>query len=80
MQGGASLQDQRFEDIDDRQSQGVFDFDLWEAGRDTMDAATSYEELLAKVKDYQRRRKLDSSVKGKMQHGGDPMDVGAVEG
>ncbi len=49
-------------------------FDLWEADRDTTatDAAKSYEEFLAKVKDYSRRRKLDSSVKEKMQHGGDP--------
>ncbi len=42
-------------------------FDLWEADRDTADAAKSYEELLAKIKDYSRRRKLDSSVKEKMQ-------------
>ncbi len=55
-------------------------FDLWEADRDTTDAAKSYEELLGKVKDYTRRRKLNSSAKEKMLHGGDPMDVGAAGG
>ena len=55
-------------------------FDLWEADRDNTDPAKSYEELLTKVKDNSRRRKLDSSAKEKMQHGGDPMDVGAVGG
>ena len=53
-------------------------FGLWEADRDTTHLAKSYEELLTKVKDYSRRRKLDSSAKEKMQHGGDPMDVGAM--
>ncbi len=57
-----------------------FDLDLWEADRDTTDAAKSYEEMLAKVKDYSRRRKWDSSVKEKMRHGGDPKDAGAVGG
>ena len=56
------------------------DFDLWEADRDPADAAKTCEELLNRVKDYARRRKLDSSDKEKMQHGGDPMDVGVVEG
>ncbi len=55
-------------------------FDLWEADRDTADPGTSYEELFRKVKGYARKRKLDSSAKEKMQHGGDPMDVGAVGG
>jgi hypothetical protein len=50
--------------------------DMWEADRDTTDAATYYPELLNKVKDYARRRKLDSSTAEKIQHGGDPMDVG----
>ncbi len=53
-------------------------FDSWEADKDHTDPSKSYEELLSKMKDYSRRRKLDSSVKEKMQHGGDPMDVGAV--
>jgi hypothetical protein len=53
-------------------------FDLWEADRGNTDQAKSYEELLTKVKDYSRSRKLDSSAKEKMQHGGDPMDVGAA--
>ena len=55
-------------------------FDLWEADRDSTDQVKSYEELLTKVKDYSRRRKLDSSAKEKMQHGVDPMDVGPVRG
>ena len=55
-------------------------FDLWEADRDPTDAAKTYEELLKKVKDYARRRKLDTNAKERMQHGGDPMDVGAVGG
>jgi hypothetical protein len=55
-------------------------FDLWEADRDTADAAKSHEELFAKVKEYARRRKLDSPVKKKMHHGGDPMDVVEVSG
>jgi hypothetical protein len=37
-------------------------FDLWEAHRDNTDQAKSYEELLAKVQDFQRRRKLDGSA------------------
>ncbi len=38
-------------------------FALWEADRETSDAAKSYGELLSKVKDHSRRRKLDSSAK-----------------
>ncbi len=55
-------------------------FDLWVADRDTTDAAKSYEELLGEVKDYSMRRKLYSSAGKKMQHGGDPMDVGSFGG
>ena len=55
-------------------------FDLWESDKDHTDPSKSYEELLAKVKDYSRRKKLDNSAKEKMQHGGDPMDVGTVGG
>ncbi len=40
-------------------------FDLWEADRGTTDPGKSYEELLAKVKDYSRRRELGSSGKEK---------------
>ncbi len=54
--------------------------DLWEADRDRTEAAKSYEELLNKVKDNARRRKLDSTVKEKVQQGRDPMDVGTVGG
>ncbi len=38
---------------------------LWEADQDTTDPGKSHEELLAKVEDYSRRRKLDSSAKEK---------------
>ncbi len=55
-------------------------FDLWEADRDTTDAAKSYKELPSKVHDYSRRIELDSSAKKKMQRGGDTMDVGAAGG
>ncbi len=55
-------------------------FDLWEADKDRSDPSKSYEEVLSKVKDYPIRRKLESSVKEKMQHGGGPMDVGAIGG
>jgi hypothetical protein len=55
-------------------------FDLWEAGLDNTDPAKSYDELLAKVKDYLKRRKMDSSAKEKMPYGGDHMDAGSVGG
>jgi hypothetical protein len=55
-------------------------FDQWEADRDNTDPAKLYEELLTKVKDYSRKRKLDSSAKEKMQHGGDPTNVRVVGG
>ncbi len=42
-------------------------FDLWEADRDPTDEAKTYEELSNRVKDYVRRRKLDSSATEKMQ-------------
>ena len=37
-------------------------FDLWEADQDPTNAAKTYVELLNKVKDYARRRKLDTTV------------------
>ena len=55
-------------------------FDLWESDKDHTDPSKSYEELLAKVKDYSRRKKLDNTAREKIQHGGEPMDVGAVGG
>ncbi len=55
-------------------------FDLGEGYRDTTDAAKSYEELLNMDKDYARRRKLNTTAQKNVQHGGDPMDVGAVYG
>ncbi len=30
------------------------------------------------MKDYARRRKLDNTAEENTQHGGDPMDVGAI--
>ncbi len=39
--------------------------DLREADRDHTDPSKSYEELLTKVEDYSRSRKLDSSAKQK---------------
>ncbi len=53
-------------------------FDLWGGDRDATDAAKSYEELLNKVKDYARRRKLDNTAQKNTQHGSDTTDVGAV--
>ena len=53
-------------------------FDIWEADRDTTIAQKSYEEFLTKVKDYSRRRKLDSAAQKNIQRGGDPMDIGQV--
>ncbi len=54
--------------------------DLWEADHDPTSAKKTYEELLNKVKDYARRRKLDTNSKERTQQGGDPADVGAVAG
>ncbi len=54
--------------------------DLWEADHDPTNAKKAYAELLNKVKGYARRRKLDTNAKERMQHGGDPMDVGTVTG
>ena len=50
------------------------------ADHDPTSAAKTHEELLQKVMDNARRRKLDSSAKEKKQQGGDPMDVGVVRG
>ncbi len=55
-------------------------FDLRDGDRFTADAAKSYEELMNKVKDYARRRKLDTAAQETMRCGGDPMDVGAACG
>ncbi len=55
-------------------------FDLWEADRDNADPAKSYGDLVTKVKNHSRRRKLDCSAKERIQHGGDTMDVAAVGG
>ncbi len=45
---------------------------------DHTDAAKDHEELLSKAKDYSRKRKSVSTAQERMQHRGDPMDVGAV--
>ncbi len=55
-------------------------FDLREADHDPTHAKKRYEELLNKFKSYAGRRKLDITVKERMQQGGDPMDVGTVGG
>ncbi len=55
-------------------------FDLWEANKDHTDPNRSYEELLAKVEDHSRKKKLGSSAQERMQHGGDPMNAGVVGG
>ncbi len=47
-------------------------FDLREAHHDPTNAKKACEELLNKVKDYARRRKLDTHAKERMQQGGDP--------
>ena len=54
-------------------------FDMWEADRDPMDPGKSYEELLNKVKDYARRKKLDTSVQKSMTAGHDPLDIGEAD-
>ncbi len=54
--------------------------DLRKVDRDTTDQAKAYDELSANINKYSRIRKLDSSTKEKMQHGSEPMDVGAVGG
>ena len=38
-----------------------------------------FDQVLSKVKDYARRKKLDGAMKTNAQHGRDPMDVGQVE-
>ena len=53
-------------------------FDMWEADRDPTDAAKAYEELLSKVKDYARRKKLDTAAQKQVQAGYDPTDIGAI--
>ncbi len=50
-------------------------FDLWEADHDPTNAKKTYEEVLNKVKDYARRRKLDTNAKERMHQGGDRTDV-----
>ncbi len=78
LQVGPLIQDQRTEDVDDGKVKEYLD--LWEADHDPTKAKKTYEELLSKVKDYARRRKLNTNPKEGMQQGGEPMDVGAVAG
>ena len=58
-------------------------FELWETEKHVAYDETSmndfFDEVLAKVKDYARRKKLDSAVKTKVQQGHDPMDIGQVD-
>ncbi len=53
-------------------------FALWEAGRDHTDVAKSLEELLSRVKDYARKRKLDALVHKSAQHGSGLMHAGSI--
>ncbi len=55
-------------------------FDLWEADHDPTNEKTTYENLLNKVKDYARKRSLDTTARDRTQQGGDLVDVGAVGG
>ncbi len=55
-------------------------FDVWEADHDTANLKKKYEELLNKVKDYVRRRKLDAKAKERTQQEGDSTDVETVGG
>ena len=55
-------------------------FDLWEGDCGKVDAAKSFAELLSKLKDCARRRKLDTAAQKNIQQGGDSMDVGAAAG
>jgi hypothetical protein len=47
-------------------------FDLWEADHGPTRAKKTYEELLNKVNDYARRRKLDTTANERMQQGETP--------
>ena len=51
---------------------------MWEADGDPSDTTKKYDELLNKVKDYSRKRKLDGHVAKVVVAGGDPMDVAGV--
>ena len=54
--------------------------ELWEADLDKVDEEKAYDELLNKVREYGRKKKLDSSARTAVQQGSDPMDVGQVRG
>ncbi len=53
-------------------------FVLWEGDRDTTTAAKSDGDLLNKVTDYARRRKLGATAQKNTRHGEAPVDVGAA--
>ena len=58
-------------------------FELWEVEKNVMYDEKSmndfFDQVLSKVKDYARRKKLDGAVKTKVQQGHDPMDIGQIE-
>ena len=51
-------------------------FDLWEVDQDTADIEKAYEDLLVKVNDYARRKKLDKSAQKQVQSGMTPWTSG----
>lgn len=53
-------------------------FEMWEADHRDDDGG-GYQEVLGKVRDYARRRKLDHAVSKTIHSGGDPMDLGGVD-
>ena len=57
-------------------------FELWEVEKNVMYDEESmndfFDQVLSKVKDYARRKKLDGAVKSNVQQGHDPMDIGHV--
>ena len=51
-------------------------FEIWETEGNATYDEDFFREVLAKAKDYARRKKLDSAVKQNVQKGSDPMDIG----
>ena len=51
-------------------------FEIWETEGNATYDEDFFKEVLAKAKDYARRKKLDSAVKQNVQKGSDPMDIG----
>jgi len=53
-------------------------YEIWEADHKD-DPDGGYAKILEKVKDYARKKKLDSVAKKSESTGGDPMDLGKVD-